>query len=128
MAPSTTSPPATSAVSEEPGTRATGGRGVRGPIEVSWIPDCASSLETEATSGRDTPASVHRVRGYRPIRSGRRASRARAAARVRTSVTRRAGAAARGTGRSLARCPDDESIICSMGVTPTITLSWSPLP
>jgi hypothetical protein len=126
IAPSTTSPPAMSAVREEPGTSGTAGRGVRGPMEVSWMPEVASAVESDAASGRETPARVQRVSGYRPIRPGARASRRRAAARERTTVARRAGVA--DAGRALARCPEEESIICSIGVTPTITLAWSPLP
>ena len=126
IAPSTTSPPTISAVIEDPGTSGTGGRGVRGPIEVSWMPDCASSLPRVETRGRETPARVQRASGNSPMRPGWRASRRRAAARVRTTTARRAGAAS--TGSSLARRPDDESIICSIGVTPTMTLAWSPLP
>ena len=44
-------------------------------------------------------------------------------------TARRTGPAPAGAGASaLARWPESESIICSMGVTPTTSLAWAPVP
>ena len=48
---------------DEPGCRVTGGRGVRGPIEASWMPDFSSVRESGPTSRGEAPARVQRASG-----------------------------------------------------------------
>ena len=50
-------------MSDAPGTSGTGGRMVRGPMEVRRTPERASSVESGPTSGRDAPAIVQRSSG-----------------------------------------------------------------
>ena len=57
------SPPPSSAVIVLPGTSGTGGRVVRGPIELSRMPDFASSRASGPISGREAPATVQRSSG-----------------------------------------------------------------
>ena len=61
------------------------------------------------------------------MRSGRRRWSRTAAARSRTRTMRRTAPVDRGA-RDSSRWPDEESIICSMGVSPMSTLASSPVP